>query len=271
MEIKSFNPAVLLEWLPDGHLEGNEFVALNPNREDRTKGSFKINVWNTFWADHAIENAAGRGASSLIAYLFPIVTKWSMATGRLKPWQPPRDDPANAGVKWLEGDYAPPMADIFRVAEEALLSPPPEGWLPPQGSSSRSRSRDRSKLVTPVPFLADLNAYLYRDWRLGKPSKFWPYHNEAGELLGFQMRFDLSDGDKEFRPLTYWGRTVGLVPDFRCPVLSIGCMKLPAVERRSSSSPRARRQRTRRSGSSPMPLRQPLRMERRRRKRRTGR
>ena len=47
MEIKSFNPAVLLEWLPDGHLEGNEFVALNPNREDRTKGSFKINVWNT--------------------------------------------------------------------------------------------------------------------------------------------------------------------------------------------------------------------------------
>ena len=119
--------------------------------------------------------------------------------------------------EWLDGEYAPPMADIFRVAEEALLSPPPEGWLPPQGSSSRSRSRDRSKLVTPVPFLADLTAYLYGDWRLGKPSKFWPYHNEAGELLGFQMRFDLERRPQGIPPPDAIGRTVGLVPDFRCP------------------------------------------------------
>ena len=48
-------------------------------------------------------------------------------------------------------------------------------------------------------------------------------------------------------------------------------MKLPAVERRSLSSPRARRQRTRRSGSFPMPLPQLHRMGRRRRRGRTGR
>jgi hypothetical protein len=64
-------PILLRRWLPDGHLEGDEFVALNPTRNDRHKGSFKVNVENGLWADYATGDG-GRGAISLVAYLFDL-------------------------------------------------------------------------------------------------------------------------------------------------------------------------------------------------------
>lgn len=45
---------------------------------------------------------------------------------------------------------------------------------------------------------------------LGEPSKRWPYNNGKGELLGYVLRFDLSDGSKTHRPL-FWGRAKGRV------------------------------------------------------------
>ena len=36
---------------------------------------------------------------------------------------------------------------------------------------------------------------------LGKPSRFWPYHDAGGELVGYVARFETEDG-KQFRPLT---------------------------------------------------------------------
>lgn len=55
-------------WLPDGRLVGEEYIARNPNREDRRPGSFKINVQTGLWADFAVP-VGGCDLISLWAYL----------------------------------------------------------------------------------------------------------------------------------------------------------------------------------------------------------
>ena len=61
-------PALLRRWLPDGRIEGNEYVARNPRRSDRRLGSFKINLRTGRWADFAFD-ARGGDPISLAAYL----------------------------------------------------------------------------------------------------------------------------------------------------------------------------------------------------------
>jgi hypothetical protein len=59
---------VLQRWLPDGHLEGREYTAINPRRADHRRGSFKVNVDTGKWADFATGDAGG-DLVSLAAYL----------------------------------------------------------------------------------------------------------------------------------------------------------------------------------------------------------
>ncbi|GEO16003.1 hypothetical protein [Microvirga aerophila] len=61
-------PTLLKRWLPDGHREGSEWVALNPRRKDHARGSFKINLKTGRWADFATGDRGG-DAISLLAYL----------------------------------------------------------------------------------------------------------------------------------------------------------------------------------------------------------
>ena len=56
------------QWLPDGRQCGNEWIARNPNRNDRRLGSFKINLKSGRWADFATGDAGG-DLISLYAYL----------------------------------------------------------------------------------------------------------------------------------------------------------------------------------------------------------
>ncbi len=60
--------SLLATWLPDGKEIGGEWVALNPTRNDRRAGSFKINVKTGRWADFATGGSGG-DAISLYAYL----------------------------------------------------------------------------------------------------------------------------------------------------------------------------------------------------------
>jgi hypothetical protein len=57
--------------LPDGRLEGREWVARNPRRVDRTPGSFRANIHSCRWADFAT-NDKGGDLISLVAYLFDL-------------------------------------------------------------------------------------------------------------------------------------------------------------------------------------------------------
>ncbi len=61
-------PALLRRWLPDGHLVGREYKAINPRRADRRPGSFSINVNSGRWADFATGDKGG-DVVSLAAYL----------------------------------------------------------------------------------------------------------------------------------------------------------------------------------------------------------
>jgi DNA primase len=61
-------PELLVHWLPDGRRKGREYVAINPRREDRTLGSFSINLATGKWADFAC-GACGGDPISLAAYL----------------------------------------------------------------------------------------------------------------------------------------------------------------------------------------------------------
>ena len=62
-------PALLARWLPDSRREGNEWVARNPLRHDRERGSFSINLATGRWADFATGDKGGDPVS-LAAYLF---------------------------------------------------------------------------------------------------------------------------------------------------------------------------------------------------------
>ena len=53
--------AVCRRLLPNGRREGNEYVALNPRRADRHRGSFRINLANGRWADFALADKSTRG------------------------------------------------------------------------------------------------------------------------------------------------------------------------------------------------------------------
>ncbi len=61
-------PVLLKDWLPTGELRGDEYVALNPNRNDRNLGSFRICTRSGSWRDHAIGKGGG-DPISLYAYL----------------------------------------------------------------------------------------------------------------------------------------------------------------------------------------------------------
>jgi len=51
--------AVVRGLLPEGRMEGHEYVARNPLRPDRRLGSFKVNVTNGRWADFATGDGGG--------------------------------------------------------------------------------------------------------------------------------------------------------------------------------------------------------------------
>lgn len=65
--------AILHRWLPDGRVEGLEYIARNPKRADKRLGSFRIHVGNGpkcgVWRDFAADTG-GSDPVSLCAYLF---------------------------------------------------------------------------------------------------------------------------------------------------------------------------------------------------------
>jgi hypothetical protein len=56
-------------WLPEGRREGAEWIATNPTRADKSRGSFKVNLRTGRWSDFAVD-ASGGDLVSLAAYLF---------------------------------------------------------------------------------------------------------------------------------------------------------------------------------------------------------
>ena len=60
--------SILARILPSGKAVQGEWVALNPRRNDRTFGSFKVNRYNGKWGDFATGDKGG-DVVSLVAYV----------------------------------------------------------------------------------------------------------------------------------------------------------------------------------------------------------
>jgi hypothetical protein len=76
-------PHLLARWLPGGKRIGKEYIALNPTREDRHLGSFKVVIVGHragVWADFASGDRGG-DPISLAAYLFGL--RQGEAAGKL--------------------------------------------------------------------------------------------------------------------------------------------------------------------------------------------
>jgi len=50
---------LLGQWLPEGQVQGDEYVARNPTRDDHHTGSFKINIKTGCWGDFATDDKGG--------------------------------------------------------------------------------------------------------------------------------------------------------------------------------------------------------------------
>lgn len=61
--------AIVMQWLPSGKRYGAEWCALNPRRNDRRIGSFRINLRTGAWGDFATDDRGG-DLVSLAAYLY---------------------------------------------------------------------------------------------------------------------------------------------------------------------------------------------------------
>jgi hypothetical protein len=60
--------AICRRLLPEGRPEGHEYVALNPRRNDRRLGSFKINLKTGVWCDFSSGDKGGDPVS-LVAFI----------------------------------------------------------------------------------------------------------------------------------------------------------------------------------------------------------
>ncbi len=69
---RPYIPELVHRWLPDGHRASQEWVARNPKRDDRTIGSFRVNLRTGMWADFAADGIHGGDIVSLAAYLFDL-------------------------------------------------------------------------------------------------------------------------------------------------------------------------------------------------------
>ena len=66
--LKGHEEAILKHLLPTAKKVGNEYVALNPTRNDKNLGSFRINITTWKWADFATGDKGG-DIISLYAYI----------------------------------------------------------------------------------------------------------------------------------------------------------------------------------------------------------
>ena len=62
---------ILRRWLPDGRVDGREWIARNPKRADRKPGSFKVNLKTCRWGDFATGDKGG-DLIALAAFLFDL-------------------------------------------------------------------------------------------------------------------------------------------------------------------------------------------------------
>ena len=168
--------SLLPEWLPEGRLEGLEYVALNPLRADKDLGSFKINCQTGQWADFATDDKGG-DLISLYAYLKGLSQSqaaMALSGGDQEPYEDHGENP-------FEGDFK---------TEDSK-------------TSDKDRTRENPTPLVPVPSgapLCDFNtgqdgANTGQDGASHKVYSYyqWDPIKESSHLVGHVTRHNLVD------------------------------------------------------------------------------
>ncbi len=188
--------AVLNRWVPGGHLESNEYVVLNPMRNDKSEDSFKINRRSGKWKDFAVgDDAKGEDLVSLVAYLESYQGKGAqLAAAKLLAaflgLPDETDPPERATTVSKKPGNSSPLPD----SEKTNAAP-----VPPGGGSDGGDWR----CVMPAPNDAPEPPIAHS--RHGQPSRRYAYLAQDGRINFYHDRYDKSRGErKQFSPLTLW-------------------------------------------------------------------
>lgn len=161
------------QWLPAGQRRGKEWVAANPNRADKTAGSFSVNLNTGRWKDFADHDVCGKDLVSLYAYLF-------------------HGDDQGAAARELAQSHGIKMdAAAIQAAAEKVTS----------------IEAAKPRLVMPVP--DDAPQEPNETWNAGfrhpeyeKPSRVWAYRDAKGRILLYVARYDV-EPRKQVLPWSY--------------------------------------------------------------------
>lgn len=158
------------QWLPEGRVDGREYVARNPIRGDKNAGSFSVNLKTGVWKDFAAHDVAGKDLIALYAYLHTSDKQGEAARelGKMLGFV----------VDGTTGMPARPVIYAPAPAPEPVVMP----ILPPAGS--------------PQPSFVHI--------RHGQPDMVWEYRDQDDKLMGFVARFNKDDGEKEVCPKFYF-------------------------------------------------------------------
>lgn len=171
LDFQAINAAALAQfdilvrqWAPEGRMDGAEWVAINPTRNDRKAGSFKINTATAIWSEFATGDS-GNDPVSLYAYLFTGGNQGEAAR-KLK-------DDLRLGDNELR-EYSQNTAPVQRKPDDTpAIEYPPEN---PPALPEQFKTRDGE--VYPVVAR-------------------WAYKDAEGRLLGFACRLEKPDGGKD--------------------------------------------------------------------------
>lgn len=161
---------VLNHWCPGGKQQGCEYVVRNPTRNDKTAGSFSINLNDGTWSDFATGDKGG-DLVALVAYL--------------------------DGVNNAEA--------ANRVAEFLGIEPGKSSAnKPPAALKTPKNNNDGLECVMPVPDYAPKP--IVEHYKHGKPSKRYCYQDVSCLVNFYHDRFEPKQkgGRKQFAPLTLW-------------------------------------------------------------------
>ena len=171
--------SIVSHYAPDGKLNGREWVARNPNRNDSHTGSFSINVDTGVWCDFATDDKGG-DLVSYVAYVLRLSQGDAYKT--LAHYLGVSDKPLGEFERVNIATPTPPKASK-ETAFKPIFPPPPEA-------------------AQSCPFSFP---------QFGKASHYWDYKSASGGLLMRVCRFDrtTSAGDraKEYRPVVYGAGT----------------------------------------------------------------
>jgi hypothetical protein len=158
------------EWLPGGVKQGNEYLPLNPKRDDKKPGSFSINIKTGAW----LEGATGDKGGDLLS-LYAYINDMS------------------------QGEAAKALSVRNSISGRARNQA--------KGKAKAEKVDNGFTLCLPVPDDAP-NPYsaikIGNEYR--KPSAVYTYADANGAVMRLIYRFEVGNGltKKEFRPLTCW-------------------------------------------------------------------